>query len=313
MASQLQGARANKRNHITNFTYFTMRKRLLPIAVILLTSCAQSGLFESETDEAQHAPVWGPSGRPAITLQVHKASGQHFETLQIDDNGFTSYADTRLSGGTLTAALPQEELNVLINSFLRNDFFHLADVLDEQAASDEYVVEFWHGNQTHRVTTQTLSQSPMALREIIARLQRTIATLSAQGLRLSLQLSRSSLAAGETLTLALNVANSSSYPIDLMAGGQVYDFYAVPAAAWVSESKDTIQLPPHVWSWAHERFFAQVISRRSVAPGETLHFEEQWNGRDNSGDLLEGTFWIIGKLATMPGGYTAPVALHLTK
>ena len=315
VALQLHRDRSEISNLKTNFIYFMMRKQLFPFAAILLASCTQSGLFEADQDSAQRAPVWGPSGRPAITLQVHESGGQHFEMLQIDDNGYVAYANTQLNGGTLTAALPSDELNALINFFLRNDFFHLTDVLvlDEQTANEVHVIEFWHGSQTHRVTTQSLSQSPEPLREIIAQLQQTTAKLSAQGLRLSLEASRTRLIAGETLTLTLNVANPSSYPIELVASGQVFDFFAVPAASWVSEPQRTIQLPLPVWNWAHERFFAQVISRQSIAPGESLRYEVPWDGRDNSGELLEGDFWIIAKMVTMPGGYTAPVALHITK
>lgn len=92
---------------------------------------------------------------------------------------------------------------------------------------------------------------------------------------------------GENITFELAISNirDSSQALNF-SDSQLYDFLVASDA----------QL---IWNWAHDKVFAQVLTRLDFAPFETKTFSVVWDQRDNEGvQIPAGTYQTQGFIAT---------------
>ncbi len=65
-----------------------------------------------------------------------------------------------------------------------------------------------------------------------------------------------------------------------------------------------------VWNWAHHRDFAQVESKLTLEPGESVTYEETWDCSNNEGTLVEdGRYQALGFVVGRPRIPIRPVDL----
>jgi hypothetical protein len=109
------------------------------------------------------------------------------------------------------------------------------------------------------------------------------------GLKLELKLNKPSYKLKESITLTLTITNQSKESFkDSFRSSQEYDFIVK------QDNKE-------VWRWSADKFFAQVITEFTLAPGKSKSFEEVWEQVDNEGKgILAGKYQAIGILTTRP-------------
>lgn len=108
-------------------------------------------------------------------------------------------------------------------------------------------------------------------------------------LSLVLSVSNATPHVGENTTLRLTATNTGDIPYALtFPTSQRYDFIARDANGDV------------VWTWSHDRAFAQVATRETIYPGETWTYTETWDLHDNDGDALPPAGYTVeGELASI--------------
>ena len=92
---------------------------------------------------------------------------------------------------------------------------------------------------------------------------------------------------GEQVQFTLTVTNPGPAPVTYMRplgpSGQRYDFFVRTADG------------RGVWHWSHGKVFTLALERHTLAPGETLTFNETWDQRDNNGQQVSaGTYTVTG-------------------
>lgn len=84
----------------------------------------------------------------------------------------------------------------------------------------------------------------------------------------------------EGVRLALHITNTSTQPIEVQfSSGQTHDFAIADTAG------------REIWRWGDGRMFTQAVQARSLAPGQTVTYEERW---DPAG--ATGRFTVVGRL-----------------
>lgn len=121
-------------------------------------------------------------------------------------------------------------------------------------------------------------------------------------LALELQASRTALPPGGETELALTVTNQSGHPVKLdFRSGQTYDLV-------ISREGE------EVWRWSYDRFFTQALRSITMEPGESMSFQETWEGRDNAGNTVPpGEYETVGILATIPERRAEPLRITVTR
>jgi hypothetical protein len=102
--------------------------------------------------------------------------------------------------------------------------------------------------------------------------------------------------ASHVVTFTFSVTNRDSVPHVLeFRSSMEYDFV-------VSRSN----LGPRVWSWSADRAFAQMLTSRTLAVGETVTYRERWT------PTVKGTLFATATLATSSPGALAVASTSLT-
>ena len=106
---------------------------------------------------------------------------------------------------------------------------------------------------------------------------------------------------GENTSLQLTATNTGDIPYALtFPTSQRYDFIARDANGEV------------VWTWSHDRAFAQVTSRETIHPGETWTYTETWDLHGNDGDALAAAQnTVAGELASIGERQSNTVSLTI--
>ncbi|HBQ28774.1 MAG TPA: hypothetical protein DD719_05150 [Desulfotomaculum sp.] len=85
----------------------------------------------------------------------------------------------------------------------------------------------------------------------------------------------------EPILFTLTKLNITSAPVTLnYRSSQRFDFVVL---------KDNQE----IWRWSEDQFFAQVMERISIRPGEAQIFSALWDQRDNSGQLVAPGSYIV--------------------
>ncbi len=286
---------------------------VLLAATLALLGCNRASLFEA--GENRNAdPMLQANGEVTVTLNVAGGLAGVQQNLTIYANGYTRFIDVQSGGGEIVANLNPEQYGELVALFLQSDFLHLDDRYMQENSADAFVydVQFNYAGHRKRVVTDNL-EAPAGLRAIIARLLELIRQLTENALTLELTLDRAELQHGESVTLTLTAANQTRNTLRLHTGGQKFDFFAYPAAALNPVLPSGLYGAEPVWRWAADKAFIAIVEEIALAPGERLQYRVEWEGKANSGELLEGTYYVGARLTASPGGSTALHELRITK
>lgn len=107
--------------------------------------------------------------------------------------------------------------------------------------------------------------------------------------------------AGESVTMRLKVENEGAQPVTLtFPTSQRYDFI-------VTRTDGTV-----VWQWSHGKNFTQAVGTLTLAPGQEVELQEEWDQRGNDGNLVApGDYQVRGVLTVKPPIVTAPEPLTI--
>ncbi len=280
--------------------------KILFALVLALCSCRRSNIFEATANDPIHNPVFGPSGEMTIAFEIIGNQTDFYRALQVESNGFVRYLDSLQTAGQTTSALTQEEYGNLVALFLEKDFLHLQDhYLGEFTSSAfRYRVLFNYGGTEKLVLTDSLS-APAGLQKILARLSQQMLAVRQQALQLDLAVNRDTLAHGQEAELALTVTNPHAYAIQLRSGELLVEFFVVACNELTQAGRREAYALPYLWRKGQSEASGKFIHTSTLAAGESLTYGASWNGRNNAGAFLHGTFWIAARFATVPGGYSA--------
>lgn len=105
------------------------------------------------------------------------------------------------------------------------------------------------------------------------------------GFKIKLTTPKKVVSRGDNVTLALEIQNVTKHEIKIIyPTAQGYDF----------EIKD--RSGKTVWTWSRGRLFAQVISERTLTPGEKIDFSAVWPQLNNAGrSVKSGKYVIFGR------------------
>ncbi|UCF66983.1 MAG: hypothetical protein JSV80_14530 [Acidobacteriota bacterium] len=110
---------------------------------------------------------------------------------------------------------------------------------------------------------------------------------------------RTSFAAGESITLVLNVTN-------LTSNRRVFDFPTTQVYDFVVSEPGGLD----VWVWSHGMAFPATATRLDFEPGETKQFTEVWTQIDNDGEPVPvGSYEATGYLVIDVAGSRSNVVL----
>jgi hypothetical protein len=273
-------------------------------------ACDQPRLFDAKTRTLgqDQSPLRGSNGDPVINLSITGGFAGVNKLLVIDSNGFVSFTDFTAGSTRYTDYLTATEYADLLAKFAAADYFHLSDSYMTPDAADLfwYDLTFTQNGVSKRVVTDHLT-APASLQEIIEALERIIRGMVENSPQLTLTADRESFKSGETVKLALTVANITDHALTLnFRDGQVFDFYVIAA------ENTGLRAPAREWNWAHGKAFTQSTQTISLAAGQKAVYEIEWNGRDNDGQQLLGSVLVAAELMSVPGGSTRllPLLIH---
>lgn len=286
---------------------------VLMAATLALLGCGRANLFEA-SENRNADPMLKANGEVTIALDVAGGLAGIQQNLTIYANGYTRFVDVQSGRGEIVASLSPEQYGELVALFLHSDFLHLDDryMLENTADAFAYEVQFNYAGSRKRVVTDNL-EAPAGLQAIIARLSELIRELTDKSLTLELTLDRAELQHGESVTLTLLAANQTRNTLRLHTGGQKFDFFAYPAAVLSPVPPSGLHGAEPVWRWAADKAFIAIVEEIALAPGQRLQYSVVWEGKANSGELLEGTYYVGARLTASPGGSTALHELRITK
>lgn len=299
-------------------TFFMLMKLyhkiLLCALLFVLFACERSNLFEPKDDAPINHPVFGPSGEIAIAVEITSTLPSFYRAFFIETNGFMRYIDALQNRWEATAALTQEEYSNVVAFFLEKDFLHLEDRYESAitAAAFRYRLTFRHGGVEKTITTDSVS-APANLQKILARCALQMAALRNTALQLSFTTDRDTLVHGQQMQLSLTVTNPHAQSVQLLSSGRLVDFFVIAASQLSSFERNHDSLLPYLWQEVNYVNATKALQSTVLASGESLVFNTQWNGRSNNGSLLEGSFWLAARCATIPGGISAWRPLHIIK
>jgi hypothetical protein len=114
-------------------------------------------------------------------------------------------------------------------------------------------------------------------------------TVSSETFEVSVGLDSGSYAIGETIKMKLSVVNKTARPAVLeFPTGQRFDFVVSAGGK-------------QVWQWAADRMFTEALGSETVAPGDSLVYEVEWDQRlgDGTNPGL-GAYTIRGIIKSRP-------------
>jgi hypothetical protein len=281
----------------------------LLLSAALVSSCSNANLFSSNEDEKLGQSLDGPSGQTIIEMQITGGIAGVNQQLLIDANRYVQFIDQRGQAGQIETVLSADELNQLIKLFVEKDFIHMRSQYIEANVADafNYRIIYRYSGANKQVETDYFG-APAELRSIVDNLLNLTKPLN--GLALEFKTSAAQLRHGEKLTLTLTVTNRNATPLTLAySSGQKFDFFA----AAVPGATSRVSAQTFLWNWAFDKAFIAIVTDETLQPGESRTYSEEWDGRNNKSQLLEGEFWLGARLIARPGGFAALRRVVITK
>ena len=123
---------------------------------------------------------------------------------------------------------------------------------------------------------------------------------SSERLSRILRVSSASVAAGEPVTLTFTVTNLGRSPAELSFGSSCMADLSVVSGGTV------------VWNSLSQYLCLTAVTSRTLAPGESLVFEEIWNQTTNDGARVSpGSYRVFGKLLSQGEPSSSDVMLTI--
>lgn len=121
-----------------------------------------------------------------------------------------------------------------------------------------------------------------------------------QGVELVLSTDKTTYEPGEAITLRLTVTNKGSSSLKLtFPSAQQYDFVITMGGE-------------EMWRWSHDKMFAAVLTEVTLAPSESVVYQERWSQKDNQGNLVSpGNYQVIGVLKAPPESISHTLTIEI--
>ena len=284
------------------------------LSLLAPVACQRTNLFEAISPEAMINPIFGAAGEATIALEI-VGNGQAVDrALSLAANGFVRYREARCFAGEMTSVLSSQEYGSYVALFLEKDFLHLAERYEssDAASPTRYRLTFKHGGSEKTVQTDSVN-APTSVQQILAHCAQHMATLRNTALTLALATSRDTLVQGESVQFTFNVTNPHAHPVPLRKAEQLVEFFLAAPAQLAQQERSPGTRSPYVWRESASASSIHANASFELAAGKQLEFSTVWNGRDSNGVLLEGTYWLAARLATIPGGISAWRAIHVAR
>ena len=262
-------------------------------------SCTRIDIFDSvETEEPVIVPE--SSQESILTVTTTGSTDEPAQRLRVYADG-TAYLENYQNFSQKTAVLTQADLQHLQKTFSDNDFFNILEPagIDETFDSYAYRIDYSWQNE-NRTLTLSPDRASSNSDNIVAEIENIIHRLADNGLDLRLIVEKLC----GTFIFTLNVLNSGKRPLTLSFNSlKTHDIFV----------RDPSRNGPEatVWNWAKDFVFAQVTQEYVLAVGETLRYKHVWDGRDNHGTEVKGTFAVSGHLLSTPGGITRALPISV--
>ena len=280
---------------------------LIILCLIFLLACEGPKLFEAPVDMLQDGGNMSPEGPELMWVHITGGFAGVNETIRLWQNGFASI-DGYYGAATRKAVVQQSEVNSIINVFVNNDFFHLdGSYLSAPRIADAFLYEirFDYGGISNTVVTDGFA-GPESIKRIVTTIHDFITKIVQATPKIELSVNKTQLAPGDTLAMRLTVTNPTDQPMVLhFNDAQIYDFIVRDNSTDEPDSNV-------IWNWAFDKMFAAVLTDLTLQPGEVRVYEKIWQGRDNNGKLVQGTFLVSAQLVGMSGGTSEEISVTFT-
>jgi hypothetical protein len=262
-------------------------------------SCARIDIFDSS--ETEVFPIAPESSQESIlTVTIAGPTDEPDQRLRIYADG-TAYLENYQNFSQKIAVLTQADIEHLQKTFSDNDFFNILEPAGIDRTFDSYAYRIDYSWQDeNRTLTLGPENSSSNSDNIVAEIDDIIHRLADNGLDLRLIVEKQS----GTFIFTLDVLNSGKQPLTLSFNSmKTHDIIV----------RDPSRNGPEatVWNWAKDFVFAQVAQQHILAVGQTLRYKHVWDGRDNQGTEVKGTFAVSGHLLSTPGGITRALPIFI--
>lgn len=260
-------------------------------------------LFDSGIDNSQNNTT------TAYTMvMVEKASpdskaDQVLTILSTGEATLKNYHNIRL----IRTQLSESQLQAIQNVFIDNKFFFLQETYRSNNTADfRYTITFQQANDRRTIVTG-YTEAPAELKKIILEADKLAAQIAEGNLELRVEINRTTLAQGDTLSMRLYVHNKSAAPLRLSFNtNQLYKFWIVKSSAGDPRQQEL------VWELDPASDLNTGTVEQVMQAGETRIYQEFWHGQDKSGLPMSGKFLVYAELLSIPGGIAAEVAFEIS-
>ena len=274
-------------------------RAFLLLAIVLISgACERVKVFEPEGEE----PTNNESTVEILNVNITGGFAGVNQELRIYADG-QAVLENALTYREKRTILAEQEVKEIIRRFAENDFFHLESSYGERDVVDAfyYEISFSNGYNSHRVVTNGFD-IPENLKRLLDEINRLVDRVLNDGIELELKLDRDRMAVGDTLNITFSIRNTTDHPIELtFPSSQIADIIIARDYEMTQENI--------VWNWAHDFAFLTVITQHTLMPNEPYAITVSWDGKDNDGTPVHGTFYVSGVLESFRGGQTKPVPI----
>jgi hypothetical protein len=267
-------------------------------ALLVFSACDFSSILSEDTQTRNTGEFFDSISDTLLAVNISGGFPGVSQQLIVDESGVAIFADNVPSGARSSVLLTQTELQNIIGLMVDNNIFGLRGPYVDPNVADAFLynITFIHDNQRNSVRTDGFG-APDPLKKIvdaILALQKRITDIG-----LSLTLEAKPIDGQNQFQLKLTATNTTKESIVLNFGtSQQFDFYARQASLEGSPLGSNTGF----WNWAQDKVFTASLNSETLAAGETLTYQVNWGGRDNSGNLVAGDVFIGAVLKSVPGG-----------
>lgn len=121
-----------------------------------------------------------------------------------------------------------------------------------------------------------------------------------ENVELVLSTDKATYESGELVTIMLTVTNRGNSPLKLtFSSAQKYDFVVTMRGE-------------EIWRWSHDRMFAAVLTEITLAPSESVVYQEKWPQKDNQGEPVSPRrYQVVGALTAHPESVSHPLTIEI--
>ena len=153
------------------------------------------------------------------------------------------------------------------------------------------------------ITVLLVSLAPSCtcgLTETAPNQNRTKPVITYDNVELVLSTDKTTYVPGKVITITLTVTNKGSSSLKLaFPSAQQYDFVITMGGE-------------EIWRWSHDKMFAAVLTEVTLAPSESVVYQEKWPQKDNQGKPVSpGRYQAIGVLKAHPESVSPSLIIEI--